>query len=382
MVAHPDVVVELRPPGRCGCGLELDGQAAQLKERRQQIEIPAPQTVVTEYRQLRVQCACGCEHDGEFPPGITPNVSYGPRLKAYAVGLIEGHFVGLARTAEILDDQYGVQPSDGTLQRWIIQASERLTGVYEATRSAVLAAEVAHFDESGMRVEGNRHWLHVAATASAVHYTTHPHRGQAGIQASGILPAFQGCAVHDHWKSYWGDTDATHALCNAHHLRELRYLEESTGHWWPVALRHLLVEGKEAVAAAQQQGLTALEPAQVATLLARYDEQVANGLAVFPVKPADPDDKRRTKQDPATNLLIRLRDFKTEVWRFLTDWRVPFDNNRAERAVRPVKVKLKVIGGFRAVGGAKAFCVLRSVWETSRLNGQNPFEVLRTAFMA
>lgn len=125
-----------------------------------------------------------------------------------------------------------------------------------------------------------------------------------------------------------------------------------------------------------------MDPEQVAALLARYDEQVANGLAVFPVKPPDPDDKRRPKQAPATNLLIRLRDFKTEVWRFLTDWRVPFDNNRAERAVRPVKVKLKVIGGFRAVGGAKAFCVLRSVLETSRLNGQNPFDVIRTAFMA
>lgn len=80
------------------------------------------------------------------------------------------------------------------------------------------------------------------------------------------------------------------------------------------------------------------------------------------------------------DLLCRLRDFKTEVWRFLTDWQVPFDNNAAERLVRPVKVKLKVIGGFRAVGGAQAFCVLRSIWETSKLNGQNPFEVLRGAF--
>jgi transposase len=122
-----------------------------------------------------------------------------------------------------------------------------------------------------------------------------------------------------------------------------------------------------------------LAPAQVATLLARDDEQVANGLAVFPVKPPDPDDQRCTKQDLVTNLLIRLRDFKTEVWRFLTDWRVPSDNNRAERAV---KVKLKVISGFSAVGEAKAFCVLRSVSETRRLNGKNPFEVLRTAFMA
>jgi transposase len=90
----------------------------------------------------------------------------------------------------------------------------------------------------------------------------------------------------------------------------------------------------------------------------------------------------RAKQDFATNLLLRLRDFKAEPLRFLTDWRVPFDNNAAERMVRPVKVKLKVAGGFRAVGGSEAFCVIRSVWKTSKLNGQNPFDILRLAFAA
>jgi transposase len=202
------------------------------------------------------------------------------------------------------------------------------------------------------------------------------------MDAAGILPSFHGCAVHDHWKPYWGYHHLTHALCNAHHLRELRYFEEATGHFWPVALRRILVEGKNAVAEAKANGHPALAPAQVESLLARYDEQVSNGLVVYPVEPPMPGEKRPVKQHPATNLLLRLRDFKTEVWRFLTDWRVPFDNNRAERHVRPVKVKLKVIGGFRAVGGSEAFCVIRSVWETSKLNHQNPFEILRTALLA
>lgn len=118
----------------------------------------------------------------------------------------------------------------------------------------------------------------------------------------------------------------------------------------------------------------------MADLLARYDQQVKNGLAAHPVRPPEPGRKGRVKQHEATNLLLRLRDYKTPVWRFLTDWRVPFDNNRAERMVRPVKVKLKVIGGFRALGGSTAFCILRSVWETNKLNGINPFDTLRLAF--
>lgn len=382
MVETPDVVVDVRPAGVCVCGRELGEQDAALKERRQQIDLPAPQVVVTEYRQWSVQCGCGREHCEVFPGDVTPNISYGPRLKAYAVGLVEGHFVSLERVTEILADQYGVSPSDGAVQAWVKQASERLADDYEAARVTVQEAEVGHFDESGMRVAGALHWLHVGACERAVHYSTHPKRGQEAMEAAGILPAFKGCAVHDHWKSYWHYSQATHALCNAHHLRELLYLAESTGHWWPVALRRVLLEGLEAVKQAQAQTRTALDPAFVASLLARYDEQVANGLAVFPVKPPDPDDKRCRKQHPATNLLVRLRDYKTEVWRFLTDWPVPFDNNRAERTVRPVKVKLKVCGGFRSEAGAKAFCILRSVWETSRLNSRNPFEVLRAAFTA
>jgi transposase len=381
MVDTPDEIRELRPHGSCPCGTSLDGLPARLGERRQQIEIPEPKTVVTEFRQLWIECpCCGREHGGEFPAGITPNVSFGPRLKAYAVGLVQGHFVALERTCEIIADQYGVQPSDGAVQNWIIKAGQLLADDYTANQQSILAAEVAHFDESGMRIGGKLNWLHVAATEQSVYYTVHAKRGQEAMDAAGILPHFQGNAVHDHWKSYWFYTQCSHSLCNAHHLRELHYCEELTGHFWPLELRHILVEGKEAVAEARAAGQTAVEPARVNELLARYDQQVQNGLAACPVRPSDPERKGRVKQHEATNLLLRLRDYKTQVWRFLTDWRVPFDNNLAERRVRPAKVKLKVTGGFRAFGGAAAFCILRSVWETNKLNGINPFDTLRLVF--
>ena len=205
-----------------------------------------------------------------------------------------------------------------------------------------------HFDESGMRVNGTLSGLHVEATGTAVHYTAHPRRGREAMDAAaGILPGFQGIAVHDHWKPYRVYTHCSHALCNAHHLREPAYCEELTGHWWPVELCRVLLDAKEAVAAGQ----TALEPAQMASLQARYGEQVKVGLDAWPVRPPGPGGKKGpAKQHDATNLLLRLRDYKAQVLRFLNDWRVPFDNNLAERRVRPVEVKLKVTGGFRAVG--------------------------------
>ena len=152
----------------------LDGLPARLGERRQQIEILEPKTVVTEFRRLCVECpCCGREHSGEFPAGVTPNVSFGPRLKAYAVGLVQGHFVALERTCEIIADQYGVQPSDGAVQNWILKAGQLLANDYAANQQSILAAEVAHFDESGMRIGGKLNWLHVAATETSVYYTVH-----------------------------------------------------------------------------------------------------------------------------------------------------------------------------------------------------------------
>ena len=231
-VDDPDRVEELRPHGLCGCGLCLDGMAARVGERRQQVEMPEPKATITEYRQVHLDCPSVPTHSGVFPAGVTPNVSYGPRLKAYAVGLAQGHFVGLERVCAIIGDQCGILPSDWSVQHWIVKAGQ-----------TVMAAEVAHFDESGMRINGTLNWPHVAATGTAVYYTAHPRRWSA----AGILPGFQGIAVHDHWKPYRVYTHCSHALCNAHHLRELNYCEELTGHGWPAGLRRVLLDAKDAV---------------------------------------------------------------------------------------------------------------------------------------
>jgi transposase len=382
MVENPDVIEALYPNAdACECGAMLDKKSACIKERRQQIEIPEPITLTTEYRKMEVQCLCGRVHAGEFPSNVTPNVSFGARLKSYCVGLTHGHFVALERVCEIVNDQYGVQPSGGSVQKWIIQAANNLAAEYVVNQQAIIQAQSAHFDESGLRRNGKTEWLHVATTQTHVHYSVHESRGYLAMDAAGILPNFKGIAIHDHWKSYWKYADCEHALCNAHHLRELRYCEQLTGENWAIDLRKLLVEGKEKVAEAKAAGKTNLEKTVVDDLLSRYDEQLKTGLKSFPVQPHEAGKKGRQKQHEATNLLVRLRDFKNEVWRFITDWHVPFDNNQAERMVRPVKVKIKVIGGFRSVGGSEAFCVIRSIWETNKLNRINPFDTLRGVFV-
>jgi len=164
-----------------------------LGECRQQIDIPEPRHEATEYRQLSVNCACGRTHQGDFPVYVTPHVSYGDRLKSYAVGLVLGHFISVERACLLIQDQYGIQPSNGSIQAWLMTASERLQPLYDACKMAVTQAAVAHFNESGLRVNGKLNWLHVAVGPQAVYYTAHEKRGLEAMGSAGILPAFTGC---------------------------------------------------------------------------------------------------------------------------------------------------------------------------------------------
>jgi transposase len=380
MHPEPNHVEYYGVEGHCTCGLSLSAAEMTPGERRQQWDIPAPRIEVTEHCQLVATCRCGKVHKGEFPASLPPYISYGARLKAYTVGLVQGHFISLSRSAEIVHDQYGVKPSDGSVQRWISEASGNLSSTYTSIHETISSSSVAHFDESGIRTQGKTQWLHVAATSEAVHYTVHPLRGEEAMTAAGILPVFKGVAVHDHWKPYFRFDTVVHSLCGAHLLRELNYFDETLKHQWPTQLKQVLIDAKTAVAQAQQAGQTALSPEQSTALEQRYDHWLNHGLLIFPEQPKPQGKKGKAKQEPARNLLCRLRDFKDSVLRFMQRFDVPFDNNLAERAVRPVKVKLKVAGGFRAVGGAEAFCIIRSVWETDKLQGRNPFESLRTAF--
>ena len=377
----PDAARELRPEGCCGCGLPLADQWGVIGEGRQPIEIPEPKVHVTEYRQSRVTCAGGGTHRGTLPVGITPHVSDGPRLKAYAVGRVDGHGVALARMAEIIGAQAGRPPSGGTLQRWIGQAAAALRPDYAAIRQGVIAADVAHVDERGMRGNGQTQWRHVAGTTTRADYTIHPRRGLEAMTAAGLRPGFTGHAVHDHGVPYFHCTQVTHSRCRAHRLRERRDCEDATaGHHGPARRRDMLITGKTAVEQACAAGQEAVDATTGERVLVEYDRWVTLGLWVVPEPPKALGQKGRPQQDPATHRLRRLRDFRTELWRFLHAFRVPFDNNLAERLVRPVKVKLNVAGGFRAVGGAEAFCIRRSVWQTDTLQGINPFDTLRAAF--
>jgi transposase len=381
-VEQPDHVQVHEVPTCPHCATDLQAVAPCDHERRQVFDVPPVRIEVTEHQaEIKVCPTCGARVKGDFPVAVTQPVQYGPRLKAQAAYLNNYQLLPLARTCELLGDFYGHTPAE----ELVLQANAAVTQHTAPSRAVIKhqlsAAAVAHFDESGLRVEGKLHWLHVASTAYLTYYAVQPKRGQEGMKAIGILPAFTGTAVHDHWSSYFTFDHCQHALCNAHHLRQLQFVVDQYAQPWAQEMAQLLVEIKREVDATPPD-YVALPPARIVHFEQRYDQLIAQGLAANP-PPAHPPPKKRgrKKQSPPQNLLDRLQQFKPQVLAFMHDCRVPFDNNLAERDVRMIKVKQKVSGTFRTRTGAETFCAIRSYVSTARKHGHNVIDALYDALI-
>ena len=346
-------------------------------------DLPPLQVEVSEHRAERKCCPdCGQLNAAEFPAAVTQPVQYGPRLQAVAAYLRNYGLLPYQRTAELFADLFSIPVSVGTLVTINERCGERLSGINEQLRAALRAQPVVCFDETGMSIGGELHWLHVASTELLTYYQGHAKRGREAFAAIAILPDCGGTAVHDNWQSYFGYS-CGHGLCNGHHLRELTFIHEQYGQDWAPALIELLVAIKGAVGAAVQEQRPQLPKSVRERFVAAYHRIINAGLQANPAPPeapGSPKKRGRKKQSKARNLLLRLASRWRQVLAFMDDFGVPFDNNQAERDLRMMKVQQKISGTFRSAAGAVAFCRTRSYISTIRKNGLNVLEALTSVF--
>ena len=371
-VEKPDATMDHYPETCAACGEPLTAVMATGHLARQVFDLPEPRPlIVTEHRAHACRCAaCGTQTRGAFPAGVTAPVQYGTRIAAFVLYLLHYQLLPEKRLAVLMTDLFGVKLVTATIARISNDCAERFHDFVDALRDQVAAAPVKHMDETGFRIGGKTQWLHIASTAWLTFYRTAAKRGSLLANVTEIV-------VHDHWKPYYTMTGVVHALCNAHHLRELKALVEIEKEDWARKMQRLLRRACHATNLARERGVP-LKPGLVALIERCYDGILANGLAFHEAQPTLAKVKRRGRPPRRVghNLLLRLSTRKQDVLRFLTDPSVPFTNNLAERDGRMMKLRQKISGGFRSEDGAKDFAVIRSVLSTARKQGWNMLRTL------
>ena len=341
--------------------------------KRQVFDIPAPKIEITEHQAEVKYCAC-CNKPvtAEFPAGVRAPVQYGELIRSWSVYYQYQHFIPEDRLQQLFTDLYGVQLATATLTGYNRIAFDTLAPFEASILSHVKIATVKNMDETGFRVAGKTQWLHVASTKTATYYHVSPRR-------KSLLDGLSGTVVHDHWKSYYNLHGVEHALCNQHHLRELKSIMEHEKEPWATAMTRIL---RVALRCRHFHGQNAIPAARIIRLTKIYDKIIKHGLTFHEGQTPLPCKGKRGRQPRRTghNLLLRLLHYKQDVLRFLHDPAVPFTNNDAERDLRMMKCKQKISGGFRSTQGAEQFARIRGFISTVQKQGLNVLNSIQSVF--
>ncbi len=347
-------------------------------ERRQVFDIQICRWVTEYQAEILIDKMTGNRYVAPFPDGIGKAVQYGKQLKAHAVYMSQYQLIPYNRVQEFFADQMGIPISEGSVYNFNVEAYNKLKTFEAITKNNLINAPLLHVDETGININGDRHWLHCATNASWTFFFAHKNRGNEATDPEGILPAFRGVLCHDHWKPYYCYSDCLHALCNAHHLRELTRSWEQDNQKWAKAMQDFLEDCNRAVHAAG---------GKLCSKESKKHWQAYRAIlkaAEIECPPPDEKDRQgkrgRLKRSKSRNLLERFMKFEEDVLRFMDNKIVPFTNNQGERDIRMTKVHQKISGCFRSMKGAKIFCRVRGYLSTCRKQGMSSSEALALLF--
>ena len=374
------LVVERRtaPATECrACGRGLKGVAPEGHERRVLVDIVFETRETTVEAEVKTCPRCGTESKGAFPDDMPGPLQYGHGIVAFATHLMAAQMVPLKRTAQALKALTGRTVAEATLLAWLMRLHGALAGWEAAAIERLLAMPALHADETGMRVNRQSHWLHTVGAGGLTVKSVRRGRGCEAIDDIGIIPRYGGVLVHDRWASYFTYEGCRHALCGAHLLRDLAFVEDAHGHAWARRMAKLLRETCRKVSGTDAK---ALDEKAFKAVRKRYRTVLTQAKRELPPTPARVDGKRgRVAKSDAQNLHEALAKHEDEALRFARDPDVPFTNNRAERDIRMAKVKQKVSGCFRTLRHAEAHCRISSYLQSMALQGYNPLAAIQIA---
>ena len=381
----PDVIEDVaHPPEECA-GCPHFGTCPKVATSSVRNELDVEIKVVLK-RHYTESYACAKEAgkvvSGSFPEGIQSSMQYGAGVKALAATLNTEGMMSVARAHDFLSAALGLPICVGTVSATVKELAFRVGGTIGAVVEALMASPVNNADETGFRVEGALYWLHSVCNEFFTYLAVQKKRGEEGMRAIGFLPAYQGVVVSDCLGAYWKFDNLSHAICNAHILRELKGIHESDPKQaWAEDMRSLLREMAHARNKAVRADASALPPETVLAFRTRYDAILEQAAGKNPLPVRQPGQRGRLAKGSVRCLIDRLTAHRDEALLFLADFRVPFTNNRAEQSLRMAKVKGKVSGCMRTIAGADDFAAIMSFIGSVKKHGINVFSAVKEAFL-
>lgn len=371
--SHPDKTIRHALHFCPSCGLSLSNEAVLDVAKRQVFDIPVPKVEITEHQTETKYCSCCSKKVSSlFPETVSSPAQYGSVIRSWAVYYQNQHFIPEDRLQQLFADMYGVSLATATLANCNAVAFKRLSGFEKTTLSLAKHATVKHLDETGFRVSGKTQWLHTLSTKQLTYY-------HVSHKRKSLLDGLTGIVVHDHWRPYYQLENVEHALCNQHHLRELKALIEHDKEEWATRMSRFL---RLALRYRHWYGKQLIPEHRLNQFDKIYERIVNDGLTFHQSLPPLPFQKKRGKEKKRAghNLLLRLKHYKQDVLRFLYNPDSPFTNNDAERDLRMVKCKQKISGGFRTSNGADQFARIRGFISTARKQGWNILDSIQAIF--
>lgn len=369
------------------CGSSLSKSEILRSERCQVHELPPQKIEVTEHHaQTKVCDRCGMKNKAKFPAGVNAPVQYGQRVRSMAAYLLGYQLLPFARCVETMNDLFDCRLSAGTLATIFKECAREMVEPLLLIKEGLSKSEVLGVDETNLRVHQKQEWVHVSSTDQLTLLVHDKRRGTPAIEQIGILSGYKGVCVHDGFAAYDQYRHCRHSLCNAHILRELNYVIETSKPDWATEMKQLLLDIKATVSKAGEAGKKRLAVRRKDKLLGQYDQIVSEAGKLYePLqRKKGPSKKPKKLESPiaaaARKLVNRLLGKRDEILLFMNDFSVPFDNNQAERDLRMLKVKQKISGCFRTTKGAEEFCRVRSYVSTMKKQGHGIMEAIKSVF--
>lgn len=378
---NPDIITNIEIHNCEHCSADLSNILATNETKRQIIDIPKPTYIVTEYRAWEKICPC-CNHlnKAQFPQWVEDFVGYWPNIKASSVYIYNQLMSSYDRTQRCLEETYWLKISQTALMNFNKKSYENLEDFENYLKRALISAPTLHADETGVRINAKTSRIHTASTSSLTYYFPHWKRGKEAMDAMGILLYFMWNLISDHWKSYEFYVLLCHYFCNAHHLRELKWVIENEEKKWAQLIIQLLVESKLLVDEAKERWESSLSKGILENIHSEYREILLNWKIEYPEKVREKGQRGRLKKDKGLNLLERLELYEEGTLGFLHDFCIPFDNNLAERDLRMIKTRTKISWCFRSFEWAQWFCRIRSYISTTRKQNGSIYASLHSIF--